>query len=88
MPNDLWKLSALDMRKGLDEKQFSAVEVMTSVVGRMHATNPKLNAIVYDYSEQALVKAREADTALAKGDSWVCRRIEIAEHWHREHKPG
>ena len=70
MPNDLWKLSALDMRKGLDEKQFSAVEVMTSVVGRMHATNPKLNAIVYDYSEQALVKAREADTALAKGDSW------------------
>ena len=32
--------------------------------------------------------ARFLDHVMAKGDSWVCRRIEIAEHWHREHKPG
>ena len=63
---DLWKLSALDMRAGIDGKDFSAVEVMTSVVGRMQATNPALNAVVYDYSEQALAKATEADAALAR----------------------
>ncbi len=67
---DLWKLSAVDVWAGLDAKQFSAHEVMTSVVGRMHATNPKLNAVVYDYSEQALAKAKEADAALAKGVHW------------------
>ena len=32
--------------------------------------------------------ARFLDHVMAKGDSWVCRRIEIAEHWHRAHKPG
>lgn len=67
---DLWKLSAMDMRAGLDAKQFSAHEVMTSVVERMHATNPKLNAVVYDYSEQALAKAKDADAALVKGEHW------------------
>lgn len=30
--------------------------------------------------------ARFLDHVMAKGDSWICRRIEIAEHWHREHK--
>ena len=70
MSNDLWKLSAVEMRAGLDAKRFSAHEVMTSVVERMHTTNPKLNAVVYDYSEQALAKARQADEALAKGEHW------------------
>ncbi len=70
MADDLWKLSAVEMRVGLDAKQFSCVEVMTSVVGRMQATNPKLNAVVFDYSEQALAKAGDADRALAKGEHW------------------
>ena len=30
--------------------------------------------------------ARFLDHVMAKGDSWICRRIEIAEHWHRAHK--
>ena len=61
---ELWKLSAVDVRSGLDAKQFSAHEVMTSVVERTHATNPKLNAVVYDYSEQALAKAATASMAM------------------------
>jgi amidase len=70
LSDDLWKLSATEMRAGLDARRFSAVEVMTSVVGRMHATNPALNAVVYDYSERALAKAAEADSALGRGESW------------------
>jgi amidase len=70
MTDDLWKLSAVDMRKGLDAKDFSAVEVMTSVIGRTHTTNPKLNAVVYDYSDKAIAKAERADEALARGEHW------------------
>jgi len=70
MADDLWKLSAVDMRKGLDAKDFSAVEVMTSVIGRTHTTNPKLNAIVFDYSDKAIAKAEKADEALARGEHW------------------
>lgn len=70
MSNDLWKLSAVDMRKGLDAKDFSAVEVMTSVIGRTHTTNPKLNAVVYDYSDKGIAKAERADEALARGEHW------------------
>ena len=66
---DLWKLSAVDMLAGLDTKQFSAHEVMTSVAERMRATNPALNAIVYDYSEQALAEAKEADNQRARGEA-------------------
>lgn len=70
MASELWKLSAVEMRQGLDAKRFSAHEIMTAVVERMHAVNPPLNAIVYDYGEQALAKARAADAALARGESW------------------
>ena len=70
MTSDLWKLSAVEMRQGLDAKTFSAHEIMTSVTGRMQAVNPGLNAIVYDYSEQALARAKEADAALARGETW------------------
>jgi amidase len=70
MTTDLWKLSAVEMRAGLDAKRFSALEVMTSVVGRMQATNPSLNAIVYDYSAQGLAKAKVADAAHARGEDW------------------
>ena len=70
MSSELWKLSAVELRAGLDAKQFSAYEVMNSVIGRTQATNPALNAIVFDYSEQALAQARDADTALAAGECW------------------
>ena len=67
MADDLWKLSAVDMRQGLDAKDVSAVEIMSSVVDRMHSVNPALNAIVFDYSEDALSQAAAADDAIAKG---------------------
>lgn len=51
-------------------KQFSAYEVMRSVVERTAACNAALNAVVYDYSEQALARAHEADAAFANGESW------------------
>ncbi|MGY9055671.1 MAG: amidase [Alphaproteobacteria bacterium] len=68
MADDLWRLSAVALSQGLRKKDYSSVEVMTSVVGRMQDQNPALNAIVYDYSSDALAKAAEADKAIARGD--------------------
>lgn len=70
MTKDLWRLSATELAAGLRGKDYSAVEIMTSVTDRMHATNPALNAVVFDYSEQALARAKEADAALASGEDW------------------
>ena len=67
MANELWRMSATDMSTGLRRKDFSAVEIMRSVTERIAETNPSLNAIVYDYSEQALAQAAQADKAIAAG---------------------
>lgn len=69
MDKPLWQCSAVDLHQGISDKSFSAREVMDSVLERMHTANPALNAIVYDYSEQARQQADQVDTRLAKGDT-------------------
>jgi amidase len=64
---DLWQRSAVELADGLRQKAFSCREVMESVVARIRALNPALNAIVYDYTEEALAEARRADDDLAAG---------------------
>jgi amidase len=67
MAEELWKASAVELAAGIRDKRFSCVEVMTSVVERIRAVNPKLNAIVVDRSEQALAEAAAADRARTSG---------------------
>ncbi len=67
MSQDLWRLSAVELGRGIRDRQYTAVEVVESVLGRMAALNPHLNAITFDCSEDARVAAREADAALARG---------------------
>jgi len=69
MDNQLWQKSAVELAAGIRAKDYSCVEVMQSVVGRIAATNTHLNAIVFDYSEQALAQAAAADARLAAGDA-------------------
>src|SRR5205807_10650845 len=59
--------SAVELAAGIRERRFSCVEAMTSVVQRIRALNPKLNAIVMDLTEQALAEAAAADRGLASG---------------------
>ncbi len=65
--DELWQRSAVEIAEGIAQKKFSCREVMESVVGRIRAKNGALNAIVYDYTEEALADARRADEALASG---------------------
>ncbi|HXY07705.1 MAG TPA: amidase [Terriglobales bacterium] len=64
MSDPLWQKSAVEVAKGIRDRRFSCSEVMVSVVERIRALNPKLNAIVIDLTEQALVAAAAADRAL------------------------
>ena len=68
MKNELWQLSACELAEGIREKQFSAEEVIYSVISRIDEHNPQLNAIVADYREEALIAAREADRAISSGE--------------------
>jgi amidase len=69
MDGPLWQFSAVELQQGIVDKTFSAREVMESVVARMANENPALNAVVYDYSEQALIQANKVDERLARGVS-------------------
>jgi amidase len=68
MMKPLWTADATELVDMIRSKQVSCTEVMTSVVERIRALNPELNAIVYDLGDDALVAARDADDALANGD--------------------
>lgn len=61
MGEELWQKSAVDVAAGIREKDFSCSEVMTSVVDRIRALNPGLNAIVTDLTDHALAEAAAAD---------------------------
>ncbi len=65
----LWQQSAVDIASGIREKRFSCSEVMESVVCRIRAVNPRLNAIVTDLTPQALEQAAEADRRLQRGEA-------------------
>ena len=67
MSDALCRLSACDLVAGIRQKRFSCVDVMESVVGRIRALNPELNAIVYDYGDEALAAAKRAHRALTDG---------------------
>jgi amidase len=66
MGEPLWQKSAVETAAGIREKRFSCSDVMVSVVERIRALNPKLNAIVMDLTDQALAEAAAADRALPK----------------------
>jgi amidase len=67
MADDLWQLSACDLADGIRRRQFSCVDAMRSIVTRIDAMNPDLNAIVVDLTADALAESRRADDDLAAG---------------------
>ena len=64
MSEALWQKSAVEVASGIRERRFTCFEVMDSVVERIRAVNPELNAIVIDLTDQALAEAVAADRLL------------------------
>lgn len=66
-PTELIYLSAVQLAALIRAKKVSAVEAVKACLARIEAVNPKLNAVVTLCAERALLEAKEADAALAKG---------------------
>jgi amidase len=67
---DLDFASALDAAHAIRTGQVSSVELTTRMLARISQHNPKLNAIVTLTPDAALGRARAADEARARGNSW------------------
>ena len=66
---DIIYSSARAIAEAIREKEVSAVEVAQAHLDRIGEVNDDLNAVVHLCAERALNEAREADAALARGES-------------------
>jgi len=63
----LWQWGASDLATSIRDGDIRCEDAVASVIDRMHAVNPNLNAVVVDMSRQALEQARQADSAVKNG---------------------
>jgi amidase len=66
---DLHYASASTLARAIRQKEVSALEVVEACLRRIESVNPKVNALVLSTSEAARDAARQADAALARGQS-------------------
>ena len=67
--DELIYTSATSLARAIREKQVSSQEVVEAYIHRIEAVNPQLNAVVQLTAGTALTQARQADAALARGES-------------------
>ncbi len=63
-------LSVVAMTRLIRERRISAQELVEALLKRIETYNPMLNAVVTLDAERAIRMAREADAALARGETW------------------
>lgn len=67
--SDIVFLSATELAQRIADKQISSEELLKLYLERVDEHNAALNAIVVDVREEALAQARDADAALARGET-------------------
>ena len=65
--DELWKLSALELRALIELKEIKPSEVMEVILARIEKVNPKINAFCTLVPESAMAEARKADEQVARG---------------------
>ncbi|MFU8816624.1 MAG: amidase [Pseudomonadales bacterium] len=63
-------LDATELAARIATGAVSSEALLKAYLDRVDRYNPALNALVVDHREQALARAREADAATARGESW------------------
>ncbi|WP_010138907.1 amidase [Oceanicola sp. S124] len=66
MSDDLWRLSAADLARGIAAGHFTSLEATESALARMDAVNQPLNAVVDTLHEDARAAAKAADATLRR----------------------
>lgn len=66
---ELWRLSATALAAAVRSRRVSAREATQSVLDRIDAVNPRINALVSVHHDAVLAAADEADAALSRGDA-------------------
>ena len=69
MHNDLWRWDAVDVAAAVRTRKISSREAVASVLARLDAVNPALNAVTVLLADRALAAADHADAAVKRGDS-------------------
>ena len=67
--DNLNKKSAVELLKLIETKEVSSREVTQYFIDRIEEVNPKINAVVLEFYDEALAKADEADKLLSEGKS-------------------
>jgi amidase len=67
MSEDPWRLGAVELAARIRTRQLSAREAAASVLARIAAVNPRINALPEVMADEALAAADAADRALAAG---------------------
>jgi amidase len=62
--------TATETADAIRTKQIWATELMDLTFRRIDRHNPKINAIVWQFREQAMERARQADEMLVNGKTW------------------
>jgi amidase len=67
MTNELWRWSAADLAQAITHGAVSSEDATRSVLARIEAVNPRINAVVDVMADEALQAARQADAAQRSG---------------------
>ncbi len=62
--------TAVETAEAIREKRISAAELLDLTFRRVDLHNGRINAIIQEFREQAMARARQADEALAHGKTW------------------
>ena len=66
---ELWQMSGLTLGKAIADHEASAVEVLDTILARVEAVNPQVNAIVTLVAENARQEAHAVDARISAGES-------------------
>lgn len=70
MNHDWAQASAIELVARMRRRECTAEQLLRAHLERVARLNPALNAVVVTDADAALRRAREADAALARGESW------------------
>ncbi|HEX7036798.1 MAG TPA: amidase [Pseudomonadales bacterium] len=68
--SDLVFRSATELARAIADGELSSQQLLEAYLERVNRHNPALNAVVVQVRERALERARAADAARARGESW------------------